>query len=187
MLNDKQDVIINTSVNSNLANKMGQQPTPKHLNNAHLTNIQHHHHHQPPPTTMPPTTSTNNVVISPEHTYNKPPILNNHLTTNKPHVADHQQHKSQQNGQHHGKMDEKLEKMPWFHGLLTRENAEKLLTRDGDYLVRETNKAEKQYVLSGRYKGECRHIFLVDPTGVVCASFSLNFVVAKDFIIESFI
>lgn len=65
------------------------------------------------------------------------------------------------------KIDEKLEKMPWFHGLLTRENAEKLLTRDGDYLVRETNKAEKQYVLSGRYKGECRHIFLVDPSGVV--------------------
>ena len=57
--------------------------------------------------------------------------------------------------------------MPWFHGLLTRENAEKLLVKDGDYLVRETNKAEKQYVLSGRYKGECRHIFLVDPSGVV--------------------
>jgi len=57
--------------------------------------------------------------------------------------------------------------MKWFHGLLTRENAEKLLVNDGDYLVRETNKAERQYVLSGRYKGECRHIFLVDPSGVV--------------------
>jgi hypothetical protein len=65
------------------------------------------------------------------------------------------------------KIDEKLERMAWFHGLLTRENAEKMLTRDGDYLVRETNKAEKQYVLSGRYKGECRHIFLVDPSGVI--------------------
>jgi hypothetical protein len=63
--------------------------------------------------------------------------------------------------------EERLDRMPWFHGLLTRENAEKLLVRDGDYLVRETNKAEKQYVLSGRYKGECRHIFLVDPSGVV--------------------
>jgi SHC-transforming protein 4 len=39
---------------------------------------------------------------------------------------------------------------------------------DGDYLVRTSNKtADKQYVLSGRYKGEYRHIFLVDPTGVV--------------------
>lgn len=65
------------------------------------------------------------------------------------------------------KIDDRLEKMKWFHGLLTRENAEKLLVNDGDYLVRETNKAERQYVLSGRYKGECRHIFLVDPSGVV--------------------
>ncbi|RNA09733.1 SHC-transforming 4 [Brachionus plicatilis] len=65
------------------------------------------------------------------------------------------------------KMDERLERMAWFHGLMTRENAEKLLVKDGDYLVRETNKAERQYVLSGRYKGECRHIFLVDPSGVV--------------------
>lgn len=68
---------------------------------------------------------------------------------------------------HHMRVDECLEKMAWFHGLMTRENAEKILIRDGDYLVRETNKAEKQYVLSGRYKGECRHIFLVDPSGVV--------------------
>lgn len=65
------------------------------------------------------------------------------------------------------KIEDKLEKMKWFHGLMTRENAEKLLVNDGDYLVRETNKAERQYVLSGRYKGECRHIFLVDPSGVV--------------------
>jgi hypothetical protein len=65
------------------------------------------------------------------------------------------------------KVDEKLERMPWFHGLLTREYAEKMLLKDGDYLVRETNKANRQYVLSGRYKGECRHIFLVDPSGVV--------------------
>ena len=65
------------------------------------------------------------------------------------------------------KIEDKLEKMKWFHGLMTRENAEKLLINDGDYLVRETNKAERQYVLSGRYKGECRHIFLVDPSGVV--------------------
>ena len=65
------------------------------------------------------------------------------------------------------KIDEKLEKMRWFHGLLVRDQAEKLLVKDGDYLVRETNKADRQYVLSGRYKGECRHIFLVDPSGVV--------------------
>lgn len=65
------------------------------------------------------------------------------------------------------RIDEKLERMSWFHGLLSRENAEKLLSHNGDFLVRETNKVERQYVLSGRYKGECRHIFLVDPSGVV--------------------
>lgn len=70
------------------------------------------------------------------------------------------------------KIDEKLEKMKWFHGLLTRDMAEKLLVKDGDYLVRETNKADRQYVLSGKYKGECRHIFLVDPSGVVSETFN---------------
>lgn len=65
------------------------------------------------------------------------------------------------------KIEDKLDKMKWFHGLMTRDNAEKLLVNNGDYLVRETNKAERQYVLSGRYKDECRHIFLVDPSGIV--------------------
>lgn len=57
--------------------------------------------------------------------------------------------------------------MSWYHGMMTRENAEKLLKHDGDYLVRKSNKAENQYILSGRYQGECRHILLVDPNGVV--------------------
>jgi hypothetical protein len=94
--------------------------------------------------------------------------------TNNNHTSSQQPTNGQQTNGTKFKLDEKLEKMPWFHGLLTRENAEKLLLRDGDYLVRETNKAERQYVLSGRYKGECRHIFLVDPSGVV-SFFSLFF------------
>jgi hypothetical protein len=69
------------------------------------------------------------------------------------------------------KIEDKLDKMKWFHGLMTRDNAEKLLVNNGDYLVRETNKAERQYVLSGRYKDECRHIFLVDPSGIVSQIF----------------
>lgn len=89
-----------------------------------------------------------------------PSVLSNH--TNKGEI-----HSRTQNNSNGLKIDEKLEKMRWFHGLLTREHAEKVLVKDGDYLVRETNKAERQYVLSGRYKGECRHIFLVDPSGVV--------------------
>lgn len=88
-----------------------------------------------------------------------PSVLSNH--TNKGEIH------SRTTSSTVSKIDEKLEKMRWFHGLLTREHAEKVLVKDGDYLVRETNKAERQYVLSGRYKGECRHIFLVDPSGVV--------------------
>jgi SHC-transforming protein 1 len=65
------------------------------------------------------------------------------------------------------KFSDDLEMKPWFHGLMTRDKAEQLLIKDGDYLVRETQRANQQYVLSGRYKNECRHIFLVDPTGVV--------------------
>ena len=80
------------------------------------------------------------------------------------------------------KKEERLDRMAWFHGLLTRENAEKLLVKDGDYLVRETNKAEKQYVLSGRYKGECRHIFLVDPSGVVSSLLYVTFFVISSII-----
>lgn len=65
------------------------------------------------------------------------------------------------------RIDENLNSMIWFHGLMTRENAEKLLKHDGDFLVRTSTKVDKQYVLSGRYQNECRHIFLVDQTGVV--------------------
>ena len=93
------------------------------------------------------------------------------VTSNTNGVLANHTNKSENHTKHapllHPKIDEKLEKMRWFHGLLTRDNAEKVLVKDGDYLVRETNKAERQYVLSGRYKGECRHIFLVDPSGVV--------------------
>jgi hypothetical protein len=111
---------------------------------------------------------------------------NHHNTNNHHHHQQQQQQHQQQPTVHHNnnhqtrisanengthkmanRIDEKLDRMHWFHGLLTRENAEKLLVKDGDYLVRETNKVERQYVLSGRYKGECRHIFLVDPSGVV--------------------
>jgi hypothetical protein len=57
--------------------------------------------------------------------------------------------------------------MIWYHGSLSREDAESFLKKDGDYLVRVSVKAEKQYVLSGRYQNECRHIILVDPSGTV--------------------
>ncbi|CAF0945480.1 unnamed protein product [Brachionus calyciflorus] len=117
---------------------------------------------QPPIKKFNPLEHFSNTPVT-SNTMNTTPVSN--LTQSKINSNIPAQQQNQTPKAH--KIDEKLEKMPWFHGLMTRESAEKLLVRDGDYLVRETNKAERQYVLSGRYKGECRHIFLVDPSGVV--------------------
>lgn len=55
----------------------------------------------------------------------------------------------------------------WFHGNLTRKEAEKLLQNDGDFLVRQSSGDQNQYVLSGRQHGIVKHLLLVDPMGVV--------------------
>lgn len=61
-----------------------------------------------------------------------------------------------------------LENEIWFHGPITRAEAESLLQKDGDFLVREsTNIAEKQYVLSGMQNNLKKHLLLIDPEGVV--------------------
>lgn len=55
----------------------------------------------------------------------------------------------------------------WFHGSLSRKEAERLLTRDGDFLVRESGTTPGQYVLTGQQGGQAKHLLLVDPEGVV--------------------
>lgn len=61
-----------------------------------------------------------------------------------------------------------LESEIWFHGPITRGEAESLLQNDGDFLVRESlNTAEKQYVLSGMQNNNKKHLLLIDPEGVV--------------------
>uniref|UniRef100_A0A8C5GCC8 SHC-transforming protein 1 n=2 Tax=Gouania willdenowi TaxID=441366 RepID=A0A8C5GCC8_GOUWI len=55
----------------------------------------------------------------------------------------------------------------WFHGSLSRREAEVLLTRDGDFLVRESGTTPGQYVLTGQQGGQPKHLLLVDPEGVV--------------------
>lgn len=55
----------------------------------------------------------------------------------------------------------------WFHGSLSRKEAERLLTQDGDFLVRESGTTPGQYVLTGQQGGQPKHLLLVDPEGVV--------------------
>ncbi|CAH2000297.1 unnamed protein product [Acanthoscelides obtectus] len=56
----------------------------------------------------------------------------------------------------------------WFHGQISRAEAENLLQKDGDFLVREsTNTVERQFVLSGIQDGNKKHLLLIDPEGVV--------------------
>ncbi|XP_035283647.1 SHC-transforming protein 1-like isoform X2 [Anguilla anguilla] len=60
-----------------------------------------------------------------------------------------------------------LQREPWFHGSLSRRQAERLLGRDGDFLVRESGTTPGQYVLTGQQGGQPKHLLLVDPEGVV--------------------
>ncbi|KAM9385628.1 SHC-transforming protein 2 isoform 2-T2 [Pholidichthys leucotaenia] len=55
----------------------------------------------------------------------------------------------------------------WYHSRMSRRDAEKLLVRDGDFLVRESATNPGQYVLSGMHRGLAKHVLLVDPQGAV--------------------
>lgn len=58
----------------------------------------------------------------------------------------------------------------WYHGVLSRNEAESLLVMDGDFLVRASATTPGQYILSGVYAGQPKHLLLVDPNGRVRTS-----------------
>jgi hypothetical protein len=61
-----------------------------------------------------------------------------------------------------------LQSEVWYHGSITRSHAEALIQKDGDFLVRDSQKAKgKQFVLSGLLAGQPKHLLLVDPDGKV--------------------
>lgn len=64
-------------------------------------------------------------------------------------------------------MAEQLRGEAWFHGKLSRREAEALLQLHGDFLVRESASSPGQYVLTGLQSGQPKHLLLVDPEGVV--------------------
>ncbi|XP_036362871.1 SHC-transforming protein 1 [Octopus sinensis] len=55
----------------------------------------------------------------------------------------------------------------WYHGPLSRKEAELLLEHEGDFLVRESTTTQGQFVLSGRHSAGVKHLLLIDPEGVV--------------------
>ncbi|XP_038628898.1 SHC-transforming protein 2 [Tachyglossus aculeatus] len=63
--------------------------------------------------------------------------------------------------------EEQLRQEPWYHGKMSRRDAEKLLRADGDFLVRDSITNPGQYVLTGMNGGQPKHLLLVDPEGVV--------------------
>eukprot|EP00117_Sycon_ciliatum_P031739 scpid40963/ scgid24770/ Breast cancer anti-estrogen resistance protein 3 len=53
-----------------------------------------------------------------------------------------------------------LEHQPWFHGLITRKQAELAVKKDGDILVRESISKKGSYVLTARWKGQALHFVI---------------------------
>ncbi|EFN88952.1 SHC-transforming protein 1 isoform X2 [Harpegnathos saltator] len=62
---------------------------------------------------------------------------------------------------------QQLKQEIWFHGSVSRAEAESMLTRDGDFLVRESQGSPGQYVLTSMNDGTPKHLLLIDPEGVV--------------------
>lgn len=62
---------------------------------------------------------------------------------------------------------EELEGQTWYHGMMSRRDAEKLLKEDGDFLVRKSTTNPGSYVLTGMHNGLAKHLLLVDPEGTV--------------------
>ncbi|XP_078730492.1 SHC-transforming protein 1-like isoform X1 [Lampetra fluviatilis] len=66
-----------------------------------------------------------------------------------------------------GGVDAALRAETWYHGPIARKDAETLVRRDGEFLVRASTSSRGQFVLTGSQGGLARHVLLVDPTGVV--------------------
>ncbi|NWS74623.1 SHC3 protein, partial [Crotophaga sulcirostris] len=62
---------------------------------------------------------------------------------------------------------EELSTEPWYQGEMSRKEAEQLLKKCGDFLVRKSTTNPGSYVLTGMHNGEAKHLLLVDPEGTV--------------------
>ncbi|XP_072215905.1 SHC-transforming protein 3 isoform X2 [Excalfactoria chinensis] len=62
---------------------------------------------------------------------------------------------------------EELSIEPWYQGEMSRKEAEQLLRKCGDFLVRRSTTNPGSYVLTGMQNGQAKHLLLVDPEGTV--------------------
>lgn len=65
-----------------------------------------------------------------------------------------------------GGVEGELRKEVWYHGQISRQEAESLLGQDGDFLVR-AKESQDQFVLTGMQNGAPRHLLLIDDSGEV--------------------
>ncbi|NWR57757.1 SHC3 protein, partial [Bucorvus abyssinicus] len=63
---------------------------------------------------------------------------------------------------------------PWYQGEMSRKEAEQLLKKCGDFLVRKSTTNPGSYVLTGMHNGQAKHLLLVDPEGTVSADSSVT-------------
>ncbi len=67
-------------------------------------------------------------------------------------------------------MPEALAPLPqqkYYHGAMSRVEAEAMLVTDGEFLIRESSKKVGQYVLTGMASGKPQHLLLMDKEGRV--------------------
>ncbi|XP_004697639.1 SHC-transforming protein 3 [Echinops telfairi] len=62
---------------------------------------------------------------------------------------------------------EELKAEPWYQGEMSRKEAEGLLKKDGDFLVRRSTMSSCTFVLTGMHNGQAKHLLLVDPEGTI--------------------
>ncbi|XP_009945371.1 PREDICTED: SHC-transforming protein 3, partial [Leptosomus discolor] len=62
---------------------------------------------------------------------------------------------------------EELSTEPWYQGEMSRKEAEQLLKKCGDFLVRKSTTNPGSYVLTGMHNGQAKHLLLMDPEGTV--------------------
>ena len=60
-----------------------------------------------------------------------------------------------------------LSSQPYYHGVISRVEAEALLENEGEFLVRESSKIACQFVLTGMSHEGPQHLLLMDKTGRV--------------------